>query len=36
VVNRHVKFLPRFPRQWIELSSFASLTDPSLQPATGP
>src|SRR3989440_2977790 len=36
VGNRHVKFLPRFPRQWIELSSFASLPDPSLQPATRP
>ncbi len=33
VVNRHVKFLPRFPRQWMELPSFASLTDPTLAPA---
>ena len=23
VVNRHVKFLPRFPRQWVELSGVA-------------
>src|SRR5437763_5573728 len=30
VVNRHVKFLPRFPRQWLELASFASLTDGTL------
>jgi hypothetical protein len=36
VVNRHVKFLPRFPRQWMELPSFANLTDPSVPPATGP
>jgi len=36
VVNRHVKFLPRFPRQWMELPSFANLTDPSVSPATGP
>ena len=33
VVNRHVKFLPRFPRQWTVLPSFASLTDPKLVPA---
>jgi len=24
VINRHVKFLPRFPRQWLELPSLAS------------
>ena len=36
VVNRHVKFLPRFPRQWLELSSFASLTDGTLVPGAGP
>jgi hypothetical protein len=24
VVNRHVKFLPRFPRQWLALSSLAA------------
>ena len=36
VVNRHVRFLPRFPRQWMELPSFANLTDPSVPPATGP
>jgi len=36
VVNRHVKFLPRFPHQWIELPSFANLTDPSVPPAPAP
>jgi len=36
VVNRHVKFLPRFPRQWMELPSFANLTDPTMPPASGP
>jgi len=36
VVNRHVKFLPRFPRQWIELPSFANLTDPSVPPTPAP
>src|SRR3989449_2788486 len=25
VVNRHVKFLPRFPRQWLEVSSLAAI-----------
>jgi hypothetical protein len=28
VVNRHVKFLPRFPRQWLEAPSLAAI-DPS-------
>jgi hypothetical protein len=28
-VNRHVKFLPRFPRQWLELPSLGG-------PASGP
>src|SRR5438445_8582292 len=28
VVNRHVKFLPRFPRQWLEVSSVGA-SDPS-------
>ncbi|HEX9283787.1 MAG TPA: hypothetical protein VF882_08360 [Gemmatimonadales bacterium] len=28
VINRHVKFLPRFPRQWLELPSLAGTTDP--------
>jgi len=28
-----VKFLPRFPRQWTVLPSFASLADPSVPPA---
>jgi hypothetical protein len=36
VVNRHVKFLPRFPRQWMELPSFANLTDPAAAPAPAP
>jgi hypothetical protein len=36
VVNRHVKFLPRFPRQWMELPSFANLTDPAVAPAPAP
>src|SRR5438876_8115606 len=36
VVNRHVKFLPRFPHQWIELPSFANLTDPSVPPTPAP
>ncbi len=33
VINRHVKFLPRFPRQWLEVSSLAGIADP---PATPP
>jgi len=37
VVNRHVKFLPRFPRQWTVLPSFASLAAPSpVPPASVP
>src|SRR6266581_107497 len=28
VVNRHVKFLPRFPRQWLEASSLARIGAP--------
>lgn len=28
VVNRHVKFLPRFPRQWLEVSSLAGIAGP--------
>jgi hypothetical protein len=36
VVNRHVKFLPRFPRQWTVLPSFASLADPPVPPASVP
>jgi len=28
VVNRHAKFLPRFPRQWVQLQSLARLADP--------
>ena len=36
VVNRHVRFLPRFPRQWMELPSFANLTDPTVPPAPAP
>ncbi|HET7297037.1 MAG TPA: hypothetical protein VFI66_07825 [Gemmatimonadales bacterium] len=32
VVNRHVKFLPRFPRQWIELPTLAGTPDPTARP----
>jgi hypothetical protein len=28
VINRHVKFLPRFPRQWLEWPSLAGAGDP--------
>jgi hypothetical protein len=35
VVNRHVKFLPRFPRQWTELESLAQFGD-SLKVLTSP
>ncbi len=28
VINRHVKFLPRFPRQWLELPSLAGAPEP--------
>jgi len=31
VVNRHVKFLPRFPRQWLELPNLAGA-DPNQKP----
>jgi len=31
VVNRHVKFLPRFPRQWLELPTLAGA-DPDQKP----
>ena len=31
VVNRHVKFLPRFPRQWLELPNLAGA-DPDQKP----
>jgi hypothetical protein len=27
VINRHVKFLPRFPRQWVELPTLAGVGD---------
>lgn len=33
VVNRHVKFLPRFPRQWVELPTLAGAPDPTKPPA---
>jgi len=36
VVNRHVKFLPRFPRQWTSLPSLASLTDAPSRPGPAP
>jgi hypothetical protein len=32
VVNRHVKFLPRFPRQWLELPTLAGAPDPTAKP----
>jgi hypothetical protein len=32
VVNRHVKFLPRFPRQWLELPNLAGA-DPDQKPS---
>lgn len=32
VVNRHVKFLPRFPHQWLELPSLAGAPDPIAKP----
>lgn len=35
VVNRHVKFLPRFPRQWIELETLAERR-PRRPPASVP
>src|SRR2546430_14036916 len=28
VINRHVKFLPRFPSQWLEWPSLAGTSDP--------
>ena len=27
VINRHVKYLPRFPRQWVEQPTLAGVTD---------
>jgi hypothetical protein len=33
VVNRHVRFLPRFPRQWLEPSRPAPRADPPAAPA---
>lgn len=35
VMNRHVKFLPRFPRQWTELESLARLVDTRPVPPAG-
>jgi hypothetical protein len=32
VVNRHVKYLPRFPHQWVEASSLAAIADPTATP----
>ena len=32
VINRHVKFLPRFPRQWLELSGLTGVADPTVMP----
>lgn len=28
VINRHVKFLPRFPTQWLEWPNLAGMSDP--------
>jgi len=36
VINRHVKFLPRFPRQWVERSSLAGIADPPPLPGSVP
>jgi hypothetical protein len=37
VINRHVKFLPRFPRQWLELSGLSGVADPTISPrSAGP
>jgi hypothetical protein len=32
VINRHVKYLPRFPRQWVEASSLAAIGGPGATP----
>ena len=32
VINRHVKFLPRFPRQWLELPRLAGTADSEVPP----
>lgn len=32
VINRHVKFLPRFPRQWFEAPTTAGLADTTAVP----
>jgi hypothetical protein len=34
VINRHVKYLPRFPRQWVEQPTIAGVVD-SLTPPVG-
>src|SRR5213082_1875363 len=36
VINRHVKFLPRFPRQWLELPVVSPASGPSVPPAPAP
>jgi len=37
VINRHVKFLPRFPRQWLHLSGLSGVADPTMLPrSAGP
>jgi hypothetical protein len=33
VINRRVRFLPRFPHQWLELSGVGGAADPSAVPA---
>lgn len=32
VVNRHVKYLPRFPRQWLEMPTLAGAPDATVKP----
>lgn len=36
VINRHVKFLPRFPRQWVELPTLAGVGDTTAKPPPPP
>jgi hypothetical protein len=33
VINRHVKFLPRFPRQWVESPTIAGVVDTTAGPS---
>ena len=34
VINRHVRFLPRFPRQWMESPTIAGTVDTTARPPT--